>query len=425
MGAIDIARYADAWLADMQPHLPAIMIDGAKGVGKTHSAQRIARTIIRLDQEGVRTNLAANYERLYSETPPVLLDEWQHLPEVWDRVRRMVDDHIAPGSILLTGSIQSEDPTLHSGAGRIVRMRMRPLSLAERIGRPALVTLADCLQKKIPDKIDGVSPFHFEDYMQEIIRSGFPSIYQASEKSREFLLDSYLENITSREFTTQGIRIKQPGKLLDWMRAYAAATATTTSYSKMLDAATAGEDDKPAKETTIAYREALRSLWLIDDLPLWGEGEDFIGRLKQTPKHYLADPALEARLLDLSLRNLITGTVRTAHDPEYGSIAGRLFESLCIMSLRTYAAAVNARVGYLRTGSGAHEVDFIAQKNQAIVAIEIKLAAAITDADVKHLNWFEDQVGDRVAEKIILYTGERAYRRPTDHVLVIPAALFG
>jgi len=209
------------------------------------------------------------------------------------------------------------------------------------------------------------------------------------------------------------------------MRSFAAAVGTSTSYNKILDGATAGEGSKPAKETTIAYREALGRLWVLDELPFWGEGEDFFSRLKQTPKHYLVDPALEASLLGLTARDLISGTASTAHDLEYGSITGRLFESLCIMSLRTYATAIRAEYGYLRTSNGTHEIDFIAQKGQSLVAIEVRMASAITDSDVRHLNWFESQVGDRVKEKIMLTTGDRAYRRTKDRVLVIPAALFG
>jgi predicted AAA+ superfamily ATPase len=199
---------------------------------------------------------------------------------------------------------------------------------------------------------------------------------------------------------------------------------TTTSYNKMLDAATPGEDEKPSKPTTISYREVLRSLWLIDDLPYWGEGEDFFGRLKQTPKHFLADPALEARLLGLYTQDLVTGRANTSFDPTYGSIAGRLYESLCTMNVRTYAATLGARTSFLRTASGTREIDLIVEKDRNLVIIEIKIGATVSNHDVRHLNWFEEKVGDRVKEKIILTTGNRAYRRH-DRVLVIPAALFG
>ncbi|MCL2024793.1 MAG: DUF4143 domain-containing protein [Coriobacteriia bacterium] len=419
-----IPRYTDIWLAEYLPHLRAIMIDGAKGVGKTETAELFAKTTFRLDQANVRESLAANYEQLRSSPPPVLIDEWQNLPEVWNRVRRMVDDRIPEGSIILTGSLQSKDPTLHSGAGRIVRVRMRPLSLAERFRLPEIIKLEDCLTGNVPEQPIITTSISYPEYVQEIMRSGFPEIYGAPKGTRELLLDSYIENITSRNFANQGVQIRQPATLKRWMRSYAAAVGTTASYTKILDAATPGEDNKPSKPTTISYREALHSLWLIDDLSPWDEGEDFFGRLKQSPKHFLADPALESRLLGLEAEDLITGTAQTQYDLDYGSIAGRLFESLCAMSVRTYATRLDARTGFLRTATGSREIDLIVQKNRNIAAIETKIGATVSDEDVRHLNWFEKKVGSRVKSKIILTTGEKVYRRQ-DGVLVIPAALFG
>jgi predicted AAA+ superfamily ATPase len=421
--AVHIPRYTDHWLEETLPHLRAIMIDGAKGVGKTRTAELFAKTILQLDDENIREGLAANYAKLYDYSTPILLDEWQNLPAVWNKVRRMVDDGIPEGSFILTGSLQSKDPSLHSGAGRIVRMRMRPLSLAERLQRPKTITLRECLAGSVPEKFLIESDVSFQQYMEEITRSGFPAIYYAPEGMRELLLDSYIENISSKDFSKQGIYLRQPDTLKRWMRSYAAAVGTTASYTKILDAATPGEDNKPAKTTTISYREALFSLWLIDDLPIWGDSEDFFGRLKQTPKHFLADPALEARLLGLGIEDLVTGVARTQYDPDYGSIAGRLFESLCSMSVRTYATSLGAQTGFLRTANGHREIDLIIQKNQDLVAIETKIGATVSDEDVRHLNWFEGKVGNRVKEKIILTTGDRAYRRK-DRVLVIPAALF-
>jgi len=404
------------------PHLSAISIEGAKGVGKTQSAKGFAKTVFRLDRRNEREVLGSEYERLYDSPTPILLDEWQHLPEVWDRVRRMVDDKVHNDCILLTGSQQSQDPSLHSGAGRIVRFRMRPLSLAERFWHMDKITLDDCFAGNAPENPRHESSVTFTHYVQEITRTGFPAIYNSSEKVRQHLIDSYIDSIATREFAAQGIRLRQPGMLIQWMQAYAAAVGTTASYNKILDAATPGESDKPSSKTTVAYREALRSLWLIDDLPCWGEGENFFGRLKQTPKHFLADPGLEARLLGIGASDLLTGRESTAHDLEYGSIAGRLFESLCAMSVRTYASALGARTYHLRTSSGSREIDLVIEKDRKLVAIETKIGATVNDDDVRHLNWFEEKVGARVKEKIILTTGDKAYRRK-DRVLVIPAAL--
>jgi len=419
-----IPRYADKLLGILLPLLPAIMIDGAKGVGKTSTAEIFASDVLELDKKSTRTALeASDFSELDFLSRPLLIDEWQKSPEVWERVRRMVDNGLPEGSILLTGSMQSTDLSLHSGSGRIVSMRMRPLSLAERFQFPEVITLQDCFAGTVPERIHISSPVTYSQYMHEIIKSGFPRIYRAPEGAGTRFLNTYIQNIATKEFAAQGIRLRQPGALIRWMRAYAAATGTTTSYTKMLDAATPGEDDKPSRPTTTSYREALQSLWLIDDLECWGDGEDFFGRLKQTPKHFLADPGLEARLLNLSHDDLIRGRMDTAHDPDYGSIAGRLFESLCAMSVRSYASALEAESYYMRTANGSKEIDLIIVWEGNLVAIEVKTGAVVTDDDVKHLNSFAEKVGDRVKEKVILTTGDKAYRRK-DRVLVIPAALF-
>ncbi|MCL2526050.1 MAG: DUF4143 domain-containing protein [Coriobacteriia bacterium] len=419
-----ITRYTDQWLDEMIPHLKAIAIEGAKGVGKTRTAEQHAKRIYKMDRRGVRESIESEYDLLYDGPFPTLIDEWQYLPEVWDRVRRMVDDGIPPGSIILTGSRQSNNLSLHSGAGRIVRFRMRPLSLAERFPDSERITLRDCFEGKILDQPRLDSKITFSDYMQEIVKTGFPDINATPDVARGSLIDSYIDNIATREFQAQGVGLRQPETLVRWMRAYAAATGTTTSYNKILDAATPGEGDKPSRKATTAYREALSSLWLIDDLPYWGEGEDFFGRLKQTSKHYLADPGLEARLLGLSAQDLIRGEEETVYDPTYGSIAGRLFESLCVMSVRTYASQIGAHTYFLRTAKGTREVDLVIEKSRKLVIVEVKLGSSVSSDDVRHLNWFEEKLGNRVKEKIVLTTGDRAYRRQ-DGVLVVPAALFG
>jgi len=419
-----IPRYIDGWLKDLMPHLPAIAIEGAKGVGKTQTAQRLAKTTFKLDQKNQREIIGAEFERLYNSPTPIFIDEWQYLPEVWDRVRRMVDDGIHKDCILLAGSQQSRDLSLHSGAGRIVRVRMRPLSIAERFENLNQISLKDCFAGQITDIHKYVSELTLTDYVKEIFKTGFPGIFNAEESVRPRLINSYIENIATREFAAQGIRLRQPQVLIRWMRSYAAAVGTTASYTKILDAATSGEDDKPSKRSTVAYREALESLWITDDLHLWLEGEDFFGRLKQTPKHFLVDPGVEAHLLRLSEERLLHGLESTVHDVDYGSIAGRLFESLCAMSVRTYASAIDAQVYYLRTASGSREIDLIVEKGRDLVVIETKVGATVSDEEVRHLNWFEEKVGDRVKAKIVLTTGDKAYRR-NDGVLVVPAVLLG
>ncbi len=127
-----IRRVVDDELDDLSHSLPAIALEGPKGVGKTATALQRAKTVYRLDDPDRRAILEADPSRVLGGVPPVLIDEWQKVPDTWDLVRRAVDDGAEPGRYLLTGSAAPSGLATHSGAGRIVTVRMRPLALSER-----------------------------------------------------------------------------------------------------------------------------------------------------------------------------------------------------------------------------------------------------------------------------------------------------
>ncbi|MCX4093109.1 DUF4143 domain-containing protein [Nocardia sp. alder85J] len=210
-----------------------------------------------------------------------------------------------------------------------------------------------------------------------------------------------------------------------WLTAYAAATATTASYTTILDAATSGETDKPSKSTTTMYRDVLSQLWLLDPIPGWLPLDNAFARLAQTPKHFLVDPALSARLLDLTAPTLLNGSEPGVRTPFGATMLGQLFEALVALGLRVYAQDNEARVEHLRTRNGDHEVDFIVTgPGGRIVALEVKLSATVDEQDLTHLRWLADKVGGLLADSVIITTGRYAYRRP-DGIAVVPAALLG
>ena len=209
------------------------------------------------------------------------------------------------------------------------------------------------------------------------------------------------------------------------MRAYAAATSTTTSYNAILNAATPGESDKPARSTTDAYREVLSRLWILDPTPGWAPATNLLSRLSLTPKHHLADPALAARLLRCSVSGLLSNRVHGVSAQRDGTLLGALFESLVTLSVRVYAQSADASIHHLRAKNGDHEVGLIIEgPDRRIVALEVKLSPQVDDHDVKHLRWLRTQMGDVVADAAMITTGKYAYRRP-DGIAVIPAALLG
>jgi len=404
------------------------VLEGPKAVGKTATALQRARTVYSLDEGAERSIAQADPSRLLEGERPVLIDEWQRMPESFDRVRRAVDAGARPGSFLLTGSASPMQPPTHSGAGRIVPVRLRPMTLAERgVGNPT-VSVGQLLEAA-QAPVAGRTEVGLGDYVAEILASGFPGLRGLSVRLARAQLDGYIDRIIDRDFEELGRKVRRAETLRRWMRAYAAATATTASYEKIRDAATSGQSDKPSRATTQPYREVLERLWILDPVPAWLPTSSRLTRLSAPPKHHLVDPALAARLLDLDSEALLhphrqppSSTV--ARVDREGTLLGALFESLVTLCVRAYAQAVEARTAHLRTWRGEREIDLIVQRGRKILAIEVKLGQTPEERDVRHLLWLRNELGDRLADAIVVTTGPAAYRR-SDGIAVVPAALLG
>ncbi len=417
-------RVVDAELDELMPGLAALALEGPKAVGKTATASQRAATSYRLDDPQQLEVALADPGRLLEGEPPILVDEWQHLPESWDLVRRAVDEGATPGRFLLTGSASPLERSKHSGAGRIVTVQMRPLTLVERGVAAPLVSLEELLGGSRPS-ISGETAVKLEDYVAEILASGFPGLRGLSGRPLRAQLDSYLARIVDRDFPELGHRVRNYGALRRWMTAYAAASSTTTSYEKIRDAATSGEGEKPNKKATTPYRDVLQRLWIVDPVPAWLPTRNPISRLTAPPKHQLADPALAARLLGVDGAALLDATPAGPPIERDGSLLGALFESLVTLDVRVYAQRAEAAVRHFRTWAGEREVDLIVERADGrVLAIEVKLTRSVDDAAVRHLLWLRDEIGDDLLDAVVITTGGQAYRR-ADGIAVVPAALLG
>ena len=419
-----IPRIVDEELTELLNGSPAISLEGARGVGKTATAGRRARTRYELDRPRAVEVAASDPDRLIEGVEPILIDEWQRWPPSWDLVRRAVDEDRRPGRFLLTGSASAPLSGTHTGAGRILTVRMRPMSLAERgLGWPT-VSLAELLRGGRP-AISGSTEVRLGDYVEEILAGGFPGIRPAPPRNRRAELDGYLERIIGREFPEQGMRVRNPAVLRRWLRAYAAATSTTTSYDRIRDASSTGEGDKPSRSATRPYRDILEQIWILDPLEAWLPIGGHLSRLTVGPKHHLVDPALAARLLGVDADVLLDARPVGPPIVRGGTLLGALFESLVTQSVRIYAQAAEAAAHHLRTRGGELEVDvMVVRPDQRVVALEVKLTASIGDRDVGHLHRLANRLGADLLDSAIITTGRDAYRR-RDGIAVIPAALLG
>ena len=415
-------RIVDDVLDDVFGDLAAVALEGAKGVGKTATATQRAASVLALNRPQARLAVADNVDVVTQLPGPVLIDEWQLEPAVWDRVRRAVDDDPRGGQFLLAGSAGlGPRVRVHSGAGRIVSLPMRPLAFSERGLAAPTVSLRQLLVGN--QAITGASGVGLAEYTDEILRSGFPGIRDLPDRARNLQLDSYLARIVDRELPEAGAAVRRPAALRAWLAAYAAATATDATYATILDAATPGKGERPARQTAEVYREHLQRIFVLDPIEAWVPVFAPLKRLTLAPKHHLVDPALAARLVGVGKSGLLQGDGPAAR--ETNTWLGALFESLVALSVRVYAQAADARVGHLRTKNTEHEVDLIVEAgDRSVVAIEVKLADAVRPADVRHLNWLGEKLGPRLVDKVVVNTGSLAYRRP-DGVAVVPLALLG
>ncbi len=406
--------------------LPAISIEGPRAVGKTRTALRYANTVYRLDDPEVFETVRATPKVLTQGTAPILIDEWQRFPPSWDMVRRAVDQAFTPGRFILTGSARPQTAPAHSGAGRIVTLRMWTTTLAERSrSREECSVGLKSLLSGDRQPVDGVTAITAEDYARQVLEGGFPGWSGAQPRARRLLLDGYVHRLVEHDFPLAGHRIRNAASLRRWLTAYAAATSTTASYETIRDAATSGEANKPAKTTTLAYRDVLEAMWVLEPLPAWLPVGSHLSRLKRGPKHHLADTALAARMLNATLETLMGG----AYPVSAGSVGSRnllgaLFESLVTHDLRVYAQAGDARVFHMRTWKDQREIDLIIEYEGRVMPVEVKLGAEVTRRDTRHLRWLRDRLGPGLIDAMVVTTGRRAYR-DADGVAIVPAALLG
>ncbi len=406
------------------PFLPAIAIEGARGVGKTETARQRAATVHLLDDPLTREALAADPRRILTDATPVLIDEWQLMPAIWDVVRRAVDDGAPPGSFLLTGSAETRDDHLHTGAGRIVDLRMRSMTLAERGLSGTTVSLAGMLEGE-RQPVAGETDQTVRQYVEAIVATGLPGLQGLPHEILSIQLDTYVRRIVDRDLPALGVGSRSRERLLAWMRAYAGAVMSTASYERIRDAATPGETSKPTRITTASYLAALESLWVIEPIPAWHPTSPALRRFGLSPKHQLFDAGIASHLAEQTSESTLGGAPAGPLRGRQGTVMGVLFESQVAHDVAVYAQAAGARLGHFRDVGGRHEIDLILQRRDGrILAIEVKLSRSPSRDDKRHLLWLKETMGDELLDLMVVYTGPIAFR-DLDGVAMVPLALLG
>ena len=374
-------RIVDAELEQQLAAAGGVVIEGPKACGKTATARQRAASEVLLDvDKEARRTIAIDAALVLDGATPRLIDEWQLEPDIWNHIRRAVDARVHSGQFILTGSaVPADDVTRHTGAGRLARLQMRPMSLFEAGYSSGALSLAALLDGAPPRSPRAELPVRKVAELVSI--GGWPSHLGRSPKSAQQANRHYLAEICRSDIErVDGIR-RDPvrvGRLLQSLARNVATQATVSTLARDVG----GADNILRENTAHEYLAALGRLMIVEDQPAWAPHLRSKSKLRGTPKRHFVDPSLAVAALRTRPERLLKDL----------NLLGLLFESMVIRDLRIYAQAAEAEVLQYRDNTGL-EVDAIIQAGDGRwAAFEVKLGAARVDEGAANLLKFAERV---------------------------------
>jgi uncharacterized protein len=403
------ARVVDSELRQCLASTGAVVIEGPKACGKTATARNLAASEVLLDiDENARQAVAVDPRLVLAGDTPRLIDEWQIEPAIWNHIRRTVDERGAPGQFILTGSaVPADDLTRHTGAGRLTRLRLRPMTLFELGRSTGTLSLAELLHGARPACPN--PDLNIPELTELIAIGGWPGHLRLTSQQALRANRDYLEEIRRVDIgRVDGVR-RDPGKVGRLLRSLARNTGTYASATGM------AEDIGSLTQTVLEYLASLERLMIVEDQPAWAPHLRSRSRLRSAAKRHFVDPSLAVAALRATPEGLLKDI----------NLLGFLFESLVVRDLRVYAQAVDAEVLQYRDNTGM-EVDAVMQcADGRWGAFEIKLGAGMVEEGAASLLKFvarvdTDKCGTPSLLAVITGTGYGYLR--DDGVAVIPIA---
>ena len=389
-----LPRLIDPLLEQVLRDHPAVMIGGPRACGKTTTAARHASTLVRLDRPAEARVFQADPDAALRDLKaPVLLDEWQEVPEVLGAVKRQVDADSSPGRYMLTGSVQADlIAQTWPGTGRIIRLDMHPLTRSELLARPVSALVDRIGEGRLLSP--AAQRLDLRDYAALALAGGFPEpAVHLSRAAQARWYESYAEQIATRDAPAVEQR-RDPERMHRFLEALALNSAGVLPDKTIYDAAGLN------RKTANAYARLLINLGVAYELPAWSHSK--FKRLTLVPKQFVCDCGLLAAIAGISLDGVLKDS----------DLLGRSLETLVAAELRAQSsvARMRHRLFHLRQQQGRHEVDLVAEgAGGKVIGIEVKATAAPERRDARHLEWLRDGLGDGFLGGVVLHTGPSTF----------------
>lgn len=421
-------RTADDLLSDLLDAFGAVLIEGPKWCGKTTTAEQQARSVIKMQDPDMQEEylITANSKPslLLQGDTPRLIDEWQDAPVLWDAVRTMVDKRDEPGQFILTGSNSvDKEKTKHSGTGRIIKMKMLPMSLWESKESTGEVSIAELFNNPEYD-IDGKkSKMTVENLIFAACRGGWPAALKSKSESAQLLIArNYLNSVCSEDISRVDKIRRNENLAKQILRSYARNISTIAKKTSMLEDVVTSQNMSCSMDTFDDYIAALEKLFVIQDIDAWSPAIRSKTAIRSAPKRGFCDPSIAVAALGL------TPSVLKTQLKTFGFI----FEQMCIRDLKAYTMDMNSHVSYYRDRYGL-EADIVLHLPDGRYAlIECKLGSMEIDKGAEHLlkirdlirekNLTEKQMPIREPDLLLILTGGQISYTRNDGVKVIPLA---
>ena len=420
-------RIMDDLLARKLRAKGAVVLEGPKWCGKTTTAEQIATSRVMLAKENIRTSFASLIEidpdtALSGETP-MLIDEWQTVPKLWDAVRYTVDHRQKFGQFILTGSAvpdkNAEQERKHSGTGRFAWLKMRPMTLFESGESKGSVSLAELFNT--PEKILEKNDLTLKDIAFLICRGGWPMAVGLDEEDALEQAFDYYDSVTMEDIVkVDGVK-KSSVRVQRLMRAYARHQGTQVSSEVLREDLISNDSVALSDKTINSYLEALRKIFVIEDMEAWNPNLRSKTAIRTTDTRYFVDPSIATAALGLGPADLMNDL----------NTLGFFFETLCVRDLRVFAEILKGKVYHYRDKSGLECDAVVHLRSGQYGLIEIKLGGqSLIDDGAKTLNALESKIDiSRMKapsfKMVLIAAGEYAYRRSEDGVYVVPIGCLG
>ena len=420
-----LSRIVDDELALRLEAFGATLIVGPKWCGKTTTGEQKAKSILRMQdpdrRDGYLATAATKPSLLLKGANPRLIDEWQVAPVLWDAVRMDVDQRQEEGLFILTGSTSVDSSKImHSGTGRISRMKMYPMSLFESKESNGVISLKSLFDHPNID-IDGiVSDLSVEMLIFAACRGGWPAaLHRKSDTAKLMIARDYLNNICESDISTVDGVQRNPTWTNMILRSYARNVSTLAKKTNIYRDVAANADSMTL-QTMDTYLNALEKLFVIEDVEAWCPAIRSATTIRSGKKRGFIDPSIPVAALGLK--------------PEYFQsdlkTFGFIFECLCIRDLKVYSQALGGRVSYYHDRMDLEADAVLHLDDGRFALIEFKLGSREIEEGAKHLlqlqelirkyNEKEKQVPLREPDLLMVITGgEMAYTRE-DGVKVVP-----